>query len=156
MTRWKVEAEALRTSQNRRQQEGTLAAVRVDPAVGSFLQGRWQSLQAAVAGVRYTLRTQPNAWIEVAAVVVVVIAGVWFRIRLVEWALLTLTFGLILALEAMNTAVETVVDLVSPQYHPLARIAKDAAAGALLIAVMASLGVAGFLFGPRLWALLAG
>jgi diacylglycerol kinase (ATP) len=58
-----------------------------------------------------------------------------------------------LALEAVNTAVEAVVDLVAPHYHPLAKIAKDAAAGALVFAVLGSIGVAVAILGPRLWAL---
>lgn len=120
----------------------------------SFLAGRWFSFQAALCGVWHTLTTQPNAWIELTAVVVVTITGWWLAISAIEWALLVLTFGLILALEAVNTAVEATVDLVSPHYHPLAKIAKDAAAGALVFAVLGSIGVAVAILGPRLWALL--
>lgn len=119
-----------------------------------FVEGRRRSLLAALAGVHYTFRTQPNVWIELTAVAVVTATGLWFGIAGIEWALLVLTFGAILALEAMNTAVETVVDLVSPRYNPLAKIAKDTAAGALLLAVISSVGVAAFIFGPRLWALI--
>ena len=118
----------------------------------SFLRGRQLSLVAALAGVVYTLRTQPNAWIELAALVVVAIVGLWFRISALEWGLLGLTVAMILALEAVNTAVEAVVDLASPQYHPLAKIAKDAAAGAMVFAVLGSIFVAAAIFGPRLWA----
>jgi diacylglycerol kinase (ATP) len=118
--------------------------------------GRWLSLSAALRGAFYTLRTQPNAWIELAAIVTVGGAGLWFGISALEWAVLVLTSATILALEAMNTAIETVVDMVSPQYHPLARVAKDTAAGAMIIAVLGSLGVAIFIFGPRVWALIFG
>lgn len=120
----------------------------------TFLAGRWFSFQAAIAGVRHTLRTQPNAWIELTAILVVSLAGLWFRLARWEWVTLILIFSLILALEAVNTAVEAVVDLVSPDYHPLAKIAKDAAAGALVLAVLGSIVVAGIIFGPRLWALI--
>ncbi len=119
-----------------------------------FWGGRWRSLSAALAGVRYVLRTQPNAWIELAALAVVIGTGIAFQIRPVEWALLGLTLAVVLALEALNTAVESVVDLVSPQVHPLAKIAKDTAAGALVFAVLGSIWVAAFIFGPRLWELL--
>lgn len=118
-----------------------------------FWSGRWSSLHAGLAGAGYTLRTQPNAWIELAALVVVVAAGWWFQIRAIEWAVLGLTMAMVLALEALNTAVEAAVDLVSPHYHPLAKIAKDAAAGAMIFAVLGSIWVALFIFGPRLWAL---
>lgn len=121
----------------------------------NFFTGRWFSFRAAVNGTWHTLRTQPNAWIELAAIAVVSTAGAWLQISAVEWAILALTFGLILALEAINTAVEATIDLVSPDYHPLAKVAKDAAAGALVFAVLGSLGVAIAIFGPRLLALFA-
>jgi diacylglycerol kinase len=118
-----------------------------------FLAGRWFSFKAALSGVWHTLTTQPNAWIELTAVAVVTITGWWLAISAIEWALLALTFGLILALEGVNTAIEATVDLVAPHYHPLAKIAKDAAAGALVFAVLGSIGVAVAILGPRLWAL---
>lgn len=124
------------------------------PLTKGFLPGRWFSFRAALSGALYTLRTQPNAWIEVAALVVVSIAGWWFAIDAMEWGLLLLTVFVVLAMEAVNTAVEALVDLVSPEYHPLAKIAKDAAAGAMVFAVLGSLAVAAAIFGPRLWALL--
>lgn len=111
------------------------------------------SFAAALSGVAYVFRTQPNARIELAAMTVVAIAGLWFGLSAVEWGLLGLTVTMILALEAVNTAIETVVDLVSPQIHPLAKIAKDTAAGALIIAVVGSIVVAASIFLPRLWAL---
>ncbi len=120
----------------------------------SFLASRWFSFKAALTGVKYTLATQPNAWIELVAVVIVSLAGWWLQIAAIEWALLALTFSAVLALEAVNTAVEATIDLISPHYHPLAKIAKDAAAGALVFAVLGSLGVACAILGPRLWLLL--
>ena len=119
-----------------------------------FVEGRMASLRAAWNGVVYTIRTQPNAWIELAALIVVVGAGIWFRVSVVEWAVLGATMCGVVALEAVNTAIEAVVDLVSPEYHPLAGIAKDAAAGAMIIAVIGSIVVAAAIFGPRLYALL--
>ncbi|MCB0190099.1 MAG: diacylglycerol kinase family protein, partial [Caldilineaceae bacterium] len=100
-----------------------------------FWAGRWFSLHAAAAGVFHTIRTQPNAWIELTAVSSVTFVGILFGITRLEWIALVLIFSVIVALEAVNTAIEAAIDLVSPQYHPLAKIAKDAAAGALLITV---------------------
>ena len=117
---------------------------------------RWHSFTCAVHGMVYTLRTQRNAWIELAAAAVVCVAGIWLGIEPVEWAILGLTVCTILALEAVNSAIEAVVDLVSPDYHELARTAKDAAAGAMVFAVIGSLLVAVAIFGPRLWALVTG
>jgi len=124
------------------------------PARAGFIAGRWFSLRAALRGAAYVLRTQPNAWIELAALVVVFGMAWALHVRGVEWALLAATVFGVLALEALNTAIEAVVDLVSPEYHPLARIAKDAAAGALVFAVIASVLVAAAIFGPRIIALL--
>jgi len=118
-----------------------------------FWRGRWFSLCAALRGAFYTLRNEPNAWIELAAIGVIGFAGWWLRVSMIEWAILGVTSFLILALESVNTAVEAVVDLVSPDYHPLAKIAKDAAAGALIFGVLGSLCVAAAIFVPRIWAL---
>ncbi|HMN29475.1 MAG TPA: diacylglycerol kinase family protein [Caldilineaceae bacterium] len=120
----------------------------------SFWASRLFSVQAALAGAAHTLRTQPNAWIELIATVVVCVAGWWFGLSPVEWAILALTFFLVLALEAVNTAIEAVVDLISPGYHPLAKTAKDAAAGAMIFIVLASVAVALAIFAPRFWALI--
>ena len=119
-----------------------------------FLAGRWFSLRAALSGVWYTLRTQPNAWIELAALIVVVGAAWGFGVSATEWALLGLAIFLVLALEAVNTAIEATIDLLSPGYHPLAKIAKDTAAGALIWAVLGSIFVAAAIFGPRVFALI--
>jgi len=123
-------------------------------SIGAFVSGRWFSFRNALNGALYTLRTQPNAWIELAATLVVMIAGWWFHIEPIEWALLAVTIAVIFALEALNTAVEATIDLVSPDYHPLAKIAKDSAAGALVFAVLGSLFVAWAIFGARLLSLL--
>lgn len=121
-------------------------------ARATFVGGRLFSFRAALNGAWHTLRTQPNAWIELAALTAVALAGLWLGISAVEWALLGLTAFLVLALEAVNTAIEAVVDLVSPEWHPLARTAKDAAAGALIFAVLGSLVVAAAILLPRLLA----
>lgn len=118
-----------------------------------FWRGRWYSLRAAVRGVIHTVRTQPNAWIELAAAAVVVAGAFWLRVSAAEWAILGVVICGVLALEAVNTAVEAIVDLASPRYHSLARVAKDAAAGALVFAVLGSLWAALAIFGPRLLAL---
>ncbi len=115
-----------------------------------FWRGRLFSFAAAVSGAAHVVRTQPNAWIELAALVVVAVAGWYFQIGATEWAVLAVCIFGVLALEAINTSVEAMIDLVSPHYHPLAKIAKDAAAGALVFAVLGSLCVAVAIFGPRI------
>jgi diacylglycerol kinase len=118
-----------------------------------FWRGRLFSISAAISGVWHVLRTQPNAWIELTALVVVAAFGFLLRVSAVEWAVLAVCMFGVLALEAVNTSVEAIIDLVSPHYHPLAKIAKDAAAGALIFAVLGSICVGLAIFGPRLLAL---
>lgn len=118
-----------------------------------FLPSRYYSVRVALAGALYTLRTQPNAWIEMGAGVLIGIAGLFFGISALEWGILGLTIFAVLACEAINTAIEAVVDLVSPDFHPLAKIAKDSAAGAMIFIVIGSICVALGVFGPRLLAL---
>ncbi len=132
--------------------ESASGAVRPRPMPpDGFWAGRWFSLQAALAGVRYTLHTQPNARIELAALALVMGVGWWLGISRQEWALIGLATAIILALEAVNTAIEALVDLVSPAYHDQAKLAKDAAAGAMVLAVLGSIWVALFILAPRLW-----
>lgn len=119
-----------------------------------FLRSRLYSFRVAVDGAVYTLRSQPNSWIELAAVVVVIGAGWYFQIAYFEWALLALAMFLVIALEAVNTAVETVVDMVTTNYHPRAKLAKDTAAGALVFGVICSLCVGSAIFGPKIWQLI--
>jgi diacylglycerol kinase (ATP) len=110
---------------------------------------RWlRSARFAVAGIRHGWTTQRNFRIEVVLGVVAVLCALWLRAPL---APVLLACGLVLALELLNTAVEALVDLVSPAPHPLAKIAKDAAAGAVLVAsVFAVLVGAAVLLPPLL------
>jgi diacylglycerol kinase (ATP) len=75
----------------------------------------------------------------------------WLECSRVEWAILLITMGFVLVSETMNTAIETVVDLVSPEYHELAGHAKDVAAGAVLLAALTAVGVALAILAPRLY-----
>ena len=108
----------------------------------------------AAAGIAYSLRTQPNMRVHVLAALLAVGLGWFTDISRVEWLILILTIMAVIAAELFNTAVEASVDLVSPDYHPLAKAAKDAAAGAVLTAAAASLVVGVILFGPTLYRLL--
>jgi diacylglycerol kinase (ATP) len=112
------------------------------------------SFRYAIAGIRLLLFTQPNARIHLTLAAVALVLGILLRVSSAEMALLALTIGLVLALEAVNTALEAVVDLAQPEQHPLAAYAKDVAAGAVLLAALAALAVGALLFLPRLWALL--
>src|SRR5918999_1579551 len=102
-----------------------------------------RSFYFALAGISYLFRTQRNARIHLALGVVACALAAWVGISRVEWALITFTIALVLILEGLNTAVEAAIDLASPEIHPLAKAAKDLAAGMVLIAAMASVAVGG-------------
>lgn len=110
-----------------------------------------RSFGYAFAGLWYLLWTQRNAKIHTAMGAAAIALGVVLQIERGEWLVLVLTIALVLATEGCNTAIEAVVDLASPEIHPLARVAKDVAAGTVLLASMASLAVGLILFLPRLW-----
>jgi diacylglycerol kinase (ATP) len=114
-------------------------------------QNLWVSFQYAGAGLKYAFVTQRNFRIHTVIGSFAVSLGVFVHLLPVELALIGLTIGLVLTLELLNTAIEAVVDLVvDTQYHELAKIAKDCAAGAVLVSTLASLGVAGCLLLPPL------
>jgi diacylglycerol kinase (ATP) len=114
-------------------------------------QNLWVSFQYAGAGLKYAFVTQRNFRIHAVIGSVAVGLGLFVNLLPVELALIGLTIGLVLTLELLNTAIEAVVDLVvDTQYHELAKIAKDCAAGAVLVSTLASLGVACCLLLPPL------
>ena len=96
----------------------------------------YKSFGYAFEGIGTCIKKERNMKIHCAAAVLVVIAGVILKISLLEWCICLTLFGLIMALELVNTAVEAVVDLVTEERKPLAKIAKDTAAGAVLIAAI--------------------
>ncbi|MBO0360368.1 diacylglycerol kinase family protein [Hymenobacter sp. BT186] len=121
------------------------------PAV---LRQRAASFGYAFRGVAAALRSEIHLQFHAVATVLVVGLGFYFHLSPTEWALVALAVGLVWGLELANTAVEAVVNLVSPEYHPLAGRAKDVAAGAVLIGAVAALIVGLLIFGPRVWALI--
>lgn len=109
------------------------------------------SFKYAWAGISYTFTTQRNFRIHTVVAVLVVSLGVYLGITAVKMAIVTLTCALVMILELLNTAIESVVDLtVKQNYHELAKIAKDCAAGAVLVSAGAAVVVAGFILLPPL------
>jgi diacylglycerol kinase (ATP) len=102
-----------------------------------------KSVPHAFRGIISLIKNDNNFRIHLLAVVVVIIVGLYLGFTEFEWLAVIITMGIVLALEAMNTAIETIIDLVSPDYHDLAKKTKDVAAGAVLLFVFAALGVAG-------------
>ena len=92
-----------------------------------------KSFGFALQGFRYTLATERNIRVMLGGATFAVVMGLVLQLDLVSWAIVLLCIGCVLAAELMNTAIETVVDLVSPEYHPLAGHAKDIAAAAVYV-----------------------
>jgi diacylglycerol kinase len=114
------------------------------------LTKRLQSFGFAIKGLKTLFQTQANARIHALAIVVVTALGFYFKIESWEWCCVAIAFAMVLSAEAMNTAIEFVVDLVSPQYHPLAGKAKDVAAAAVLITAMGAVVVGLIIFLPKI------
>ncbi len=93
----------------------------------------------AFAGLAAAWRAQPNLRLHGIAAALAVALGILVRLRPLAWAVVALAIGLVLAAELLNTAVEAAVDLASPGEHPLAKLAKDAAAAGVLVASLAAL-----------------
>lgn len=117
-----------------------------------FSLGR--AFSCAWGGIVYTTRTQRNMKIHFAVTAAAVVLGVVLGIDAPSWAAIAICIAVVLAAECLNTALESVVDLVSPDYAELAKHAKDCAAGAVLLCAVGAVAVAVAVFVPRLLALL--
>lgn len=120
------------------------------------VDGRLNSFRYAFAGWWYVLRTQPNTWIHAFFSVAVLAVAWWLALPRVEWAILILTITIVWMAEFANTSLEAVVDMSMPEPHPLAKVAKDVAAAAVLISAGGSILVGLLILGPPLYARLFG
>jgi diacylglycerol kinase len=111
-----------------------------------------ESFRHAFAGLWYALRTQRNTRIHLTIAAGVIALGLWLGLSYTQWAVLVLTIGFVLVSEMLNTVAESLVDLVSPEYHPQAKIVKDVTAGVVLLGAILSVIVGLLVLGPLLWA----
>lgn len=111
---------------------------------------RLSSFRYAIEGIVHTLRTQAHARVHAIISIAVVIMGLWLELSRIEWAILFVMMALVWVAELVNTAVEAAVDLSTREHHPLAKIAKDTAAGGVLIAAMLAVVVGLLILGPSL------
>lgn len=118
----------------------------------SVLERRLESFGFAFTGLIQLFRSQVNARIQAAVALLVVVMGFFLGLPARDWAALVLAISLVLALEAVNTAIEALADRVAPDVHPLVARCKDAAAAAVLIAAVGAALVGLLLLGPPLLA----
>ena len=109
-----------------------------------------KTLSYGFNGILYTLKHERNMVIHFLVMILVIIAGIVFKITFVEWGVCFVLFALVLSLELMNTALENVVDLVTEEKKAKAKVAKDAAAGAVLVAAIFAVIIGISIFLPRL------
>lgn len=112
-----------------------------------------ESLQFAAAGIAYAWRTQRNVRTHGGIALLVVLVGMQLGLTRWEWAIIALTVAVVIGMEMLNTALELVVDLVADDYHRLAELAKNVAAGAVLVTAIGAAAVGYILFFDRLGAL---
>ncbi len=120
----------------------------------TYMNKRILSFWYAVNGIHRFFRCEYNGQIQLAAACTAIIAGFLLHIERLEWIVILLCCALVLALEMVNTAVEKVCDLVSTDYHPLIKIAKDVSAGAVLLSAFTSAVIGALIFIPKLFSLL--
>ncbi len=115
-----------------------------------YLSRRLKSFRYAFEGIGHVFRTQKNAQVHLAIIALVLVLSIWLAIPLLDMALILLTIGLVLGAEFINTALEATIDLVSPQPNPLAKVAKDVGAGAVLLLAIIAVIIGLLLLGPPL------
>jgi diacylglycerol kinase (ATP) len=108
------------------------------------------SFRDAFRGIHLVVREEHNAWIQIAAAVCVVIAGILFKITPGEWTAVVISMGFVLAMEAINTSIERLSDFVSPEKQELIRNIKDISAGAVLISAVTALAAGLIVFLPKI------
>lgn len=117
----------------------------------NFIRSRIISIKNALSGWWHVIRTQKNAWIHAIATVSVVLIAIWLQLPRRDWAILVLPIAMVWTAEFLNTALEIVVDLASPDLHPLARAGKDVGAAAVLIAALTAVVIGLLVMGPPFW-----
>jgi len=119
--------------------------------IKKIILARLWSIRHALRGWKHVLKTQNNAWIHSLAALAVLVLGLWLQLPARDWAVLILTIVMVFTAEFINTAIEAIVDLASPDEHPLAKVGKDVGAGAVLIAALSAVLIGLLILGPPLW-----
>ncbi|WP_256760193.1 diacylglycerol kinase family protein [Cohnella sp. WQ 127256] len=119
--------------------------------MSSWRSRETRSFRHAIAGITSTLRSERHMQFHLVATLIVIALAIWLKVTRLEWLWLLAAITGVWVSELMNTAIERTVDLVSPGIHPLAKTAKDAAAGAVLVASLFAAAVGVIVLGPLLW-----
>jgi undecaprenol kinase/diacylglycerol kinase (ATP) len=108
------------------------------------------SFKNAFAGIGLAFKTQPNFRVHCLLAIIAIIAGIWLELSTLEWALIVFTIIWVLLTEMINTAIESMVDLITTEYRQEAKIAKDVAAGSVVLGAFGSIIIAVLIYLPKL------
>ena len=109
----------------------------------------FHSFTYPIKGLKYAYRNEQNLAVDVGISLLVLIAGVIFKLEKTEWLVVIFTIGAVISLELINTAIEAVVDMVTEEYHPLAKVAKDTSAAAVFVIAIVAAIVGLIIFLPK-------
>ena len=118
---------------------------------GKFIAG----FSYAIQGLGYAFRTQRNIRVHATIAALAILLGIVLHISAIEFAMVFIAITSVFIAEMFNTVIELSIDLSTPEYHPLAKIAKDVAAGAVLLSAIIAIIIGLFIFGPHLWILIS-
>jgi diacylglycerol kinase len=116
-----------------------------------FFVSRVKSFRFAFGGWWHVIRTQRNAWIHGVISIAVIVVSIWLNLNPHDWALIIIAIAMVWTAEFINTALEAVVDLTSPEQDELAKVSKDIGAAAVLIAAGSAALIGLVILGPLLW-----
>lgn len=115
-----------------------------------------KSFTYAFDGLKYAFKYEQNILVHTLATILVIIAGIFLKISLTEWLVLALIIGLVIATELINTSIEATIDLITKDVHPLAKVAKDTAAAAVLVFGLTAIVIGCIIFLPKILVLIGG
>lgn len=118
------------------------------------LKSRFGSFKFAFDGLLFLLKNEHNSRIHLLAAIAVIILGIIVKLNQIEWALMTIVIGLVFLAELLNSSIETLADLISPEWNELIKRAKDYSAAAVLISAIMAMIAGGLIFIPKLLALI--
>lgn len=108
------------------------------------------SFKYAIEGLVSSFKTERNMKIHIMAMIIVIALGIFMKLNKIEWCIITIAIVMVISAELFNTAIETVVDMVSPQKNPQAKLVKDIAAAAVLVLAIGAAIIGIIIFGPKI------
>ena len=108
------------------------------------------SFKYAIEGLVSSFKTERNMKIHIMAMIIVIALGIFMKLNKIEWCIITIAIVMVISAELFNTAIETVVDMVSPQKNPQAKLVKDIAAAAVLVLAIGAAVIGIIIFGSKI------